>query len=131
MLFAIFPHDHCARYLAHFRAEACALLGDKQGLRDTWEHYRSYFDCKENNQEWFPQGRRHLLTDIPILVRYLEQNETGLYRRTVWGLRWRYLSNSFNDPKPARSSQPLPWWTWWVLGWVLIQILRLIMNNGT
>jgi len=21
------------------------LLGDKQGLRDTWEQHRTYFDC--------------------------------------------------------------------------------------
>ena len=125
------PHDQCARFLAHLRAEACVLLGDKEGLLDTWQQYRSYFDCKENNQEWFPPGRRHLLTDIPILVRYLEQNETGLYRKTVWGLRWRHLSGSFSDPRSARNSETLPWWTWWIVGWMLIQLLRLIMNNGT
>ena len=26
------PHDHCAKYLAHIQAEACALLGNKQAI---------------------------------------------------------------------------------------------------
>jgi hypothetical protein len=30
------PHDHSARYLAHVKAKAYALLGDTQGLVNTW-----------------------------------------------------------------------------------------------
>ena len=91
------PHDHCARYLAHARAEAFALLGDKQGLLETWNQYRSYFDCKEQSNEWFEDRRRPLLTDIPMMVRYLEQNHRGLYRRAVWRLRWRHISWSLGN----------------------------------
>jgi tetratricopeptide (TPR) repeat protein len=88
------PHDHCARYLAHVKAEACALLGDEQGLRGTWNQYPSYFDCRENSNEWFEDRRRPLLSDIPMLVRFLQQGQVGLYRRTVWRLRWRHISKS-------------------------------------
>jgi len=78
------PHDHCARYIAHVKAEACALLGDRRALRETWDQYRSYFDCKESSNEWFEVRRRPLLTDIPMLVRFLEQAQVGRYRRRVW-----------------------------------------------
>jgi tetratricopeptide (TPR) repeat protein len=122
------PHDHCARYLVHVRAEACALLGDTQALQDTWTQYRSYFDCNEKNEEWFQQGRRYLLTDIPMLVRYLQQNETGLYRRAVWGLRWRALWQSSGIRSGIQSdissSLPIPWWLIWLLIWLAIQIFR-------
>jgi len=128
------PHDHCARYLAHLRAEACALLGDKQGLRETWEQYRSYFDCNESNQEWFQEGTRHLLTDIPMLVRYLEGDERSLYRKGVWGLRWRRFWGTYqvqqvrsNGDGIAQSISP---WTWWILLWLLIEVLRLAIRNG-
>jgi tetratricopeptide (TPR) repeat protein len=118
------PHDYCARFLAHVRAEACILLGDKQGLRDTWSQYRSYFDCKENKQEWFESGRRHLLTDIPMTVRFLQQNETGLYRKMVWGLRWKHILRSPSNQVWITNSSTVPWWVWWVLIWIAIQVLR-------
>lgn len=118
------PHDHCARYLAHVKAEACALLGDKPGLRETWDQYRSYFDCNENSNEWFEPRRRPLLTDIPMLVRYLEQNQTGLYRRTVWRLRWQHISRSLGTRSRLSSSLPIPWWAWGLLIWFLIQLFR-------
>lgn len=117
------PHDHCARFLAHARAEACALLGDKQGLRETWNQYRSYFDCKEQSSEWFEDRRRPLLTEIPMMVRFLEQNELGLYRKAVWGLRWRHISR-FIGLRPLPNSLPIPWWSWAILIWLLLQIIR-------
>jgi tetratricopeptide (TPR) repeat protein len=125
------PHDHCARYLAHVRAEANALLGDKQGLRETWDRYRGYFDCKENSKDWFQEGSRHLQADIPMLVRFLEQNQTGLYRRTVWGLRWGKISRSLGGYMPIKRSVSMPWWTWWILFWLVIQLLRLLTNDAT
>ena len=118
------PHDHCARYLAHVKAEACALLGDKRGLLETWNQYRSYFDCKENANEWFEQRRRPLLTDIPMLVRFLEQNQLGLYRKTVWGLRWRHISSSLGWRRRVIKSLPIPWWAWAIIIWIVIQLFR-------
>lgn len=122
------PHDHCARYLAHVKAEACALLGDKKGLRETWDQYRSYFDCRENSNEWFQDRRRPLLTDIPTMVRFLEQNQLGLYRKTVWRLRWRHIAGSLVSQSELGSrsrlsgSVAIPWWVWWILIWTLIQL---------
>ncbi len=118
------PHDHCARYLAHVNAEACALLGDKRGLLETWKQYRSYFDCKENANEWFEPRRRPLLTDIPMMVRFLEQNQPSLYRQTVWGLRWRHISSSLGWRRRVIKSLPIPWWAWAIIIWIVVQLFR-------
>jgi len=120
------PHDHCARYLAHVKAEACALLGDTQGLLNTWTQYRSYFDCKETGNEWFQDRRRPLLTDIPMLVRFLEQKEYGLYRKTVRRLRWRHILGSLVKRRTRAQSTRIPWWTWVILIWFLLQLLRTL-----
>lgn len=117
------PHDHCARFLAHARAEGCALLGDRQGLRQTWQQYRSYFDCKENKEEWFPVGRWHLLADIPMAVRFLEQDQSGLYRKMVWGLRWRHIARFRVKRLSVGDSFTIPWWLLWLLIWIAIQVL--------
>ena len=118
------PHDHCARYIAHVKAEACALLGDRRALRETWDQYRSYFDCKESSNEWFEVRRRPLLTDIPMLVRFLEQAQVGRYRRRVWGLRWRHISRSLRGRSRLGDSMPIPWWAWCIAIWILIQLFR-------
>lgn len=117
------PHDHCARYLAHVRAEACALLGDTRGLRETWDRYRIYFDCNEKKDEWFEDRRRPLLTDIPMMVRYLEQQQLSLYRRSVWGLRWRHLSSYLGLRNRITGSINLPFWAWLIVIWILLQLL--------
>ena len=117
------PHDHCARYLAHVMAEACALLGDAKGLRETWDRYRSYFDCKEKKNEYFEDRRRPLLTDIPIMVRYLEQQQFGLYRRSVRALRWRHISSYLGARNRISDSIRMPWWVWWIVVWILLQLL--------
>src|SRR5262249_52115984 len=119
------PHDHCARFLVHVQAEAYALLGDTQGLLETWQQYRSYFDCKESGKEWFQNERRHLLADIPTLVRYLEQNERRLYRQLVRNLRWRRINYWLGTTGVNfRSVTSLPWWTWLLLLGMLAQFLR-------
>jgi tetratricopeptide (TPR) repeat protein len=118
------PHDHCARYLAHVKAEGCALLRDRRGLRETWDQYRSYFDCNENSREWFEDRRRLLLTDIPMMVRFLEQNQSGQYRRAVWRLRWRHIARSLGARSKFGKSIPIPWWAWAILIWFFIQLFR-------
>src|ERR1039457_2509918 len=93
------------------RRRPALCWGDQCGLRDTWSQYRSYFDGKENSNEWFEAQRRPLLTDIPMLVRFLEQNRTGLYRRTVWRVRWRHLSKHLGT-RSGRRPMLIPWWAW-------------------
>jgi hypothetical protein len=120
------PHDHCARYLAHVKAEACVLLGDTQGLLNTWTQYRSYFDCKETGNEWFQDSRRPLLTDIPMLVRFLEQKQHGLYRKTARRLRWRHIVGSLVKMRTRTPFINIPWWTWMIFIWILMQLLRTL-----
>jgi tetratricopeptide (TPR) repeat protein len=118
------PHDHCARYLAHIEAEAHALLGDKPGFLDTWNRYRSYFDCRQTEGEWFETKRQHLLTDIPMMARYLQQNELKLYRRTLRGWRWNYFWDLLYMRRRTAKILGIPWWTWfWLLIWLSILVL--------
>ena len=117
------PHDHCANYLAHVLAEACALLGEKDALLQTFESYRAYFDKPLKAQEYFQPKRRPLLGEIPMLVRYLQQNETGLYRKALWKLRWSARPGSAS----GRSKEPLigiPWFAWWIILVLALQLLR-------
>src|SRR6202007_17711 len=60
------PHDHCAKYLVHREAEACALLGDEKGLLGVWEQHRNYFDGKLEDAEGFGVRRRVLLTGLGV-----------------------------------------------------------------
>ena len=113
-------HDHCARYLAHVQAEACALLGDTEAFVTVWKENRGYFDCNESGNEYFQDQRRHLLSDIPIMARYLEQNERWLYRKMVWSLRWKHISRG---TKILGGAISIPWWTWLLLIWILLQII--------
>ena len=112
-----------SRRQARLRPRVLALL-DRQGLRETWDQYRSYFDCKENSSEWFENRRRPLLTDIPMMVRYLEQNQHGLYRRAVWRLRWRHILWSVGIRNNLTGQIPVPWWAWAILIWIFLQLLR-------
>ena len=118
------PHDHCARYLAHVNAEACALLGDKQGLREIWNQYRSYFDCEAKKDEWFEPRRRPLLTEIPELVGFLEQNRGAKYRWAVLRMRWRPIARYLNPRRRLIRAIPIPWWALLILAWTLIQLVR-------
>jgi predicted Zn-dependent protease len=81
------PHDHCARYLAHRAAEACALLGDLEGFRDVWERCRPYFTTRQSAEEWFHEQCTYLLEIIPEMGAYLEQGKEFAFRRKTWGLR--------------------------------------------
>jgi predicted Zn-dependent protease len=123
------PHDHCAKYLVHLEAEACALLGDRNGFLKTWNEHREYFDGKVEDNEWFESKRRHLLTDLPTMARFLEQNEERLYRKAERSLRWKHR---FSLPQIQGSSQKkgnanLRWW-WIVI--VLLWLLMLLLRNS-
>lgn len=120
------PHDHCASYLAHAQAEACALLGDKEALLQTWNTYSTYFETSLKENEYFHATHRHLLGDIPMMARYLQQNQTWLYRKMLWKLRWNRILHS-PQTRSGRERPPLanvPWWVWWLLFMLVLQIFR-------
>jgi tetratricopeptide (TPR) repeat protein len=96
------PHDHCAKYLVHLEAEACALLGDRDSFLRIWSEHRDYLDGKLENNEWFETKRRHLLDELPAMARFLEQNEERLYRKAVRSLRWKHF---FSFPQIYRPTQ--------------------------
>ena len=83
------PHDHCARYLACMQAEACALMGNQEGLLAVWGDRRGYFDGEVKNGEYFKPSQKHLLSDLPEMARALERNDHKAYRKLVWRLRLR------------------------------------------
>lgn len=121
------PHDHCAKYLVHRQAEACALLGDEKGLLETWTEYRNYFNGKLETAEWFEPRRRHLLADLLILVRALEENNRKLYKKTLRGLRWKRTARALHfESTGAKGKMNVRWW--WVI-WVLFLLLRLILQH--
>jgi len=109
------PHDHCARFLAYRLAEACALLGDEEGLRDTWNKYQTYFDGKLEQQEFFEVKRRYLMADLPTIARLLESDERRLYRRKVRQLWWDGLKVGM----PRLDARIDARWWWLLLGMLL------------
>jgi len=118
-------HDHCARYLAHREAEACALLGNQSGFSECWTRYRAYFDGKLEKGEWFEPKRQYLLTEIPAAAVCLENNDPK-YNAKVRSLRWkRFKTNLFASPKTinGRVSSRSIWWIIWGL-FMLAQIVR-------
>jgi hypothetical protein len=84
-------HDHCASYLAHMQAEACALAGDKQGLREVWEARRGYFGAAPKTGEYFRKRDEHLRHNIPDLLKALQQDNRKAYRKLVWKMRLKRL----------------------------------------
>jgi len=119
------PHDHCASFLAHVLAEACALLGDKEAFLKTWNAYSVYFGAELKNDEYFHPKRRHLLGDIPMMARYLQQNETWLYRKMVWKLRWGSVQPTDTESGTERQLfANFPWWAWWLLFMLILQLFR-------
>jgi len=118
------PHDHCASYLAHILAEADALLGDKDGFLRTYNAYSGYFDKQLKKEEYFQAKRRYLLGDIPMMARYLQQNETWLYRKRLWKLRWSALPSIQIADTRSKPFLGLPWYGWWALVFFGLQLLR-------
>jgi cellulose synthase operon protein C len=121
------PHDHCAKYLVHRQAEACALLGDEKGLADTWRQNRNYFDGKVEKGEWFEAPRRYLLGDMVILARSLQENNRKMYGKMLRSLRWKRFTEGFQITNTSRTNvNPR---LWWVVIWVLFLLLRLLLQN--
>jgi tetratricopeptide (TPR) repeat protein len=87
------PHDHCAHYLAMMQAEACALIGDKKGLLETWNERRAYFGGELKSGEYFRNEYKYLLYDIPGLIDALQQDQGKRYRKLLWKLKFRRLWN--------------------------------------
>ena len=114
-------HDHCAKYLAHREAEACALLGDHKAFGEIWSERRSYFDGKLADPEWFEPKLKYLLAKLPIMGRALDADDLSNYRRLAWGLRWRRLVLGTGVKK-------IRWRWWWLLwfwfAWQVIALLR-------
>ena len=83
------PHDHCAKYLAHVLAEACALLGRKEAFLETWESQAGYFDGTLGQGEFFKPKDRYLLAGIPEMAEDLERRGRWRARGVFWKLRLR------------------------------------------
>ena len=90
------PHDHCAKYLVHRQAEACALLKDRAGFQQVCQKHANYLTGKLEPGEWFDSRSKHLLTDIPVMARALRQSELALYRKTLRAVRWKRISGGFH-----------------------------------
>ena len=120
------PHDHCAKYLVHRQAEACALLGDEKGLLETWKEYRNYFDAKLAEAEWFDARRRYLLVDLIILARSMEDHNRKMYRKMLRSLWWKRIAEKIQSENTSGEKANLRWW--WVI-WVLFILLGLLFQH--
>ncbi len=121
------PHDHCAKFLAHVQAEACALLGDRKALRETCDRYQSYFDGKLEKGEWFLAKRKYLLADVPIMARALRDNDQSMYKRIRRSLRWKQFTGGPQLTKRTGTTSIGRWW--WII-WLLIMLLSQLLRNN-
>jgi hypothetical protein len=120
------PHDHCAKYLVHREAEACALLGDVKGLLEIWKQHRHYFDGMLQKAEWFEARRRYLLADMVILARSLDENNRKMYGKMLRSLRWKRIAGKLQLDNTSGKKANLRWW--WLI-WVLFMLLRLLLQH--
>lgn len=120
------PHDHCAKFLAHREAEACALLGEENELLKTWQQHRNYFNGKLEQGEWFDTKRKYLLSDLLVLGRAAQDHDRRMYRSTLRGLRWRRLVAKLQLSRTPAGTPSIRWW--WVI-WLLFILLQLILRQ--
>jgi len=121
------PHDQCAKYLIHRQAEACVLLGDTNGLCETYNENRSYFNSKLDSGEWFDARRKYLIGDLPLMARLFQENNLKKYRRRLWSLRWKRISEKFRLPSIAGRRIKIRWI--WILFWALWMLLHFALNQ--
>ena len=96
------PHDHCARYLAHRQAEACALAGEESGLVKLWNDWRGYFGDDLKPGEYFRTAYKHLLYEIPDMVDALQRNDRKSYRKILWRVRFHRYWNEESRPRARK-----------------------------
>lgn len=120
------PHDHCAKYLLHVQAEACALLGEKQKFLEVWNANQDYFDGKVEGEEWFETKSRHLLGDLTIMARALQRSDESTYNKTVRSLRWERFRERYWKRRAPKRTTFNPRWIWLIVSvlWLLMQLLR-------
>jgi predicted Zn-dependent protease len=119
------PHDHCAKFLAHVQAEACALLGEPDALLEIWKGNESYFDGKQQKGEWFQTKRQHLLVDVPAMARAHRDHDTRTYRRMLRSLRWKRISSRIQLSTTTSRKVDARWfWILWLLIWLATMLLR-------
>ena len=123
------PHDHCAKYLVHRQAEACALLGDEKGLLETWNEYRNYFNGQLEKAEWFEPRRRYLLADLVILARSMEENNRKMYKKMLRSLWWKRAAEKLRFTNTTKTSGKKMSMRWWWIIWVLFLLWRLIFQH--
>jgi predicted Zn-dependent protease len=119
------PHDHCAKFLAHVQAEACALLGEPDALLEIWKGNESYFDGKQQKGEWFQTKRQHLLVDVPAMARAHRDHDTSTYRRMLRSLRWKRISSRIQLSTTTNRKVDARWfWILWLLIWLATMLFR-------
>jgi len=111
--------------MAHREAEAGALLGDQNGFAECCAQYRLYFDGAIEKKEWFPDGERYLLADIPGMARHLRDREYRAYKAKVRSLRWE----RFNDEIASIRSLGARCFRWWWLIWLFWILLRILIDS--
>jgi len=88
---ALLPHDHCARFMAYMEAEALVLAGDKHGLMTAWIKYSRFFEGMPDKSEFFPQGQRYLIHELPDAVQLHKDGKNLSYSMLLWKMRWQRL----------------------------------------
>ena len=121
------PHDHCARYLAHLQAEACALRGDRPGFLECWNLYRKYFDGKLEAGEYFRSEDRHLLFDIPKLASHYHAHRFWKGNSLILGLWLRRIFqtkavSTTENARPQKADVDVPWWVIWFATLLLLRL---------
>jgi tetratricopeptide (TPR) repeat protein len=120
------PHNQCAKFLVHRQAEAAILLGDTKTFTESYDEHKSYFNGKLEKGEWFETKRKYLMTDLPYMARWLQENNIAKYKRGVWSLRWKRISDASALTRTIGKRFKLRWV--WIIIW-LIWMLSLIIQN--
>jgi hypothetical protein len=100
------------------QAEACALVGDKEGVLAVWRDRRGYFGGELRKSEYFNSSEKHLIYDISEMVEALQRDDTKAFRKLLRRLRFQRLWN------PSSRKQ------FWKIVRLLLRILILVWFIG-